>query len=342
MKKLSTALAGLIALTCATPSLADVTLRMSSWGPPTSALWTDLIVPWTEAVGEATEGRVTIEILPTALGSPPQHYELARKGIADVTWGNLTYEPDRFKSVWFAEFPMSGSNGEASSAALWQTFETYLADLPAFDGTKMLGTGTLGGGAIHHSEKLISESTDFAGSKIRMGGPIQKRIIEELGAIPVAAPATKAYELVDGGVIDGSLHPIESVLTFSLEDALKYHTMVPDGLYEAFFFVVINDRAWNSIPPEDQALVMSVSGEVLSRQWGGFFDRSNEAALAKLTEMGHTIAEPSDEFTARIKGVRDTMISEWVADGASFGLPNAQEVVDFYEQAYQTEVEKLQ
>ncbi|MDG3041116.1 type 2 periplasmic-binding domain-containing protein [Roseicyclus marinus] len=68
-------------------------------------------MPFAEQVAEVTEGRVTVTILPAPLGGPAQHWELARTGVADITWGNFTYEPERFVALWFAEFPNAGTNG---------------------------------------------------------------------------------------------------------------------------------------------------------------------------------------------------------------------------------------
>jgi TRAP-type C4-dicarboxylate transport system substrate-binding protein len=101
------------------PGLAQAeTLTLSSWVPPTHFVHTEFLVPLTEKIAEVTEGRVTVTILPAPLASPPQHWELARMGVADITWGNFTYEPERFVSMWFAEFPNSGTNAEAQSRAL--------------------------------------------------------------------------------------------------------------------------------------------------------------------------------------------------------------------------------
>ena len=89
---------------------------MSSWVPPTHFIHTDFLVPFTEKVAEVTEGRVTVTILPAPLASPPQHWELARNGVADITWGNFTYEPERFVSMWFAEFPNAGTKPRHKAA----------------------------------------------------------------------------------------------------------------------------------------------------------------------------------------------------------------------------------
>ncbi|MDP2094488.1 MAG: hypothetical protein Q8K50_11465, partial [Hydrogenophaga sp.] len=78
---------------------AQTMLTLSSWVPPAHYVVKDILQPWMAEVEKATEGRVKINLLPKPVGAPAQHWELARKGVADITWGNFTYEPERFKHV---------------------------------------------------------------------------------------------------------------------------------------------------------------------------------------------------------------------------------------------------
>ena len=336
LKHTALGLAMAAGLSLSTLSHAATTLTMSSWVPPTHFLVKDILQPWMANVEKATEGRVTIKMLPKAVGSPPQHWELARKGVADVTWGNFTYEPDRFKMMWFAELPMMGSKTEATSVALWRTYQKYLAQNDAMKGVVMLGVGMLGGGQFNHGSKAVVTPEDLANQKVRMGGPIQKRILEDMGAVPVSAPATKAYELLEGGVIDASLHGLESVVNFRLDGKLKYHTIIPNGLYDATFFVVINERKWNSISAADQKAIMSVSGEALSRHWGQEFDKQMVSAEAKMRADGHTFSNPSPALSQKVKDIRSTMLKEWAAEAPSFGVTDPMGMVKFYEDQYQS------
>ncbi|AHD02046.1 TRAP transporter substrate-binding protein [Leisingera methylohalidivorans] len=317
-----------------TVAMADTVLTMSSWAPATSTLSTEFLDSFAADVARVTDDRVTVRILPAALGAPPQHYELARKGIADITWGNLTYEPERFKVMWFCELPMSGESGEAGSIALWRTFDTYLKDMPVFDGTHMLAVSLFGGADVHDAHRALVTPEDFRNQKIRMGNPLQKTLLEKMGAIPVAAPATKAFELIDSGVIDGSLHPIESIIGFGLQDALPFTTEVEGGLYDAMFFLAINQGKWDSISDEDRAAISEITGEALSAKWGAFWDGENATAREKLVAMGHTFATPEPALTDMIRKVRTDFLDQWYADGPDFGLPNAKEVVVFFESNY--------
>ena len=328
--------AALLTLGSAATAQAQTTLTMSSWVPPTHYVVKDILQPWMAEVEKATEGRVKINLLPKAVGAPAQHWELARKGVADITWGNFTYEPERFKHVWFSELPMMGASSEASSVALWRTYTQFLASNEAFKGVTLLGTGMLGGGQFHHPSKVIDTPDDLKGQKVRMGGPIQKRLLEDLGAIPVAGPGTKAYELLEGGVIDASLHALESVVNFRLDGKLKNHTIIPGGLYEASFFIGINEGKFKSLSAADQQAILKVSGEALSRRWGLEFDKQNKSAETTLRANGHKFAQPSAALLDNIRKVRTAMLSELQKDGASFGVKDHNAMVAFYEQQYKT------
>ncbi|UTW11431.1 TRAP transporter substrate-binding protein [Marinobacterium rhizophilum] len=315
-------------------SAQATTLTMSNWVPPTHFVMTDILQVWADQVGEVTEGRVKVRVLPKPVGSPAQHWELARKGVADITWGNFTYEPDRFKSLWFAEMPFNGDNAEASSVALWDTYQKYLSTNPTFAGVQMLGVGSLGPGVINHGSKDIITPQDLENQKIRMGGPIQKRLIEELGAVPIAAPATKAYELLEGGVLDGSLHTMESVVNFRLSEQLPHHTLIPGGFYDGTFYLVMNERKWKKLSEEDRQAINKVSGAAFAQLWGQEFKRQIDNATASLKETGHQFSAPSPELLEKIRSVRDNLMQEWAAQGADFGVDQPKEMVDFHRKRY--------
>ncbi len=310
------------------------TLTMSSWVPPTHFLYTEILAPYAEKVAEVTEGRVTIEILPAALGAPPQHWELARTGVADITWGNFTYEPERFVSMWFAEFPNAGTNATAQSVALWRTYEEFLKDNEAYSGVHMLTVGMFGGGQMHHGKATITSPDQVTGQKFRMGGPIQERLLTALGAVPVAAPATKAYEMLDSGVIDGSLHTMESVVNFRLDESLTHHTIFPNGFYDATFFVAMNEGRWNALSDADKAAIDSISGEVFAKAWGEQFDLQNTSAFEKLGAAGHEIVDASPELIAAADAVYGDMVADWEVAAKDAGIEDPAAMLAFFQSTY--------
>lgn len=315
-------------------SLAAETLKMSSWVPTTHFVHTQILEPWSKQVEKATEGRVKVEILPKALGTPPQHWELARKGVADITWGNFTYEPDRFKSIWFAELPFAGSDAKAQSVALWKNYNKHLKADPAYGGVKLLSVGMFGAGIFNHGSKPLANLADLAGQKIRMGGPIQQVIIEGVGAVPVSAPATKAYEMLESKVLDGSLHTLESVVNFRLTEKLPYHTIIDNGLYGATFFLAMNEKKWQTLSEADRATIESISGEAFASQWGEVFNQQNTAAEKTLRAAGHTFTTPDPELISKITEIRGKMISDWEPEAKKAGIADPQALLTDFETDY--------
>ncbi|SKA71875.1 TRAP-type C4-dicarboxylate transport system, substrate-binding protein [Thiothrix eikelboomii] len=311
------------------------TLKMSSWVPTTHFVHTQILEPWSKAVEKVTEGRVKVEILPKALGTPPQHWELARKGVADITWGNFTYEPDRFKSIWFAELPFAGSDAKAQSVALWKSYNQHLQADPAYAGIKLLSVGMFGAGIFNHGSKPLANLADLAGQKIRMGGPIQQAIIEGLGAVPVSAPATKAYEMLESKVLDGSLHTIESVVNFRLTEKLPYHTIIDKGLYGATFFLTMNEKKWKALSDADRAAIEGISGEAFASQWGEVFNQQNSSAEKTLRDAGHTFSTPDPELLSKIAEIRTKMLADWETAAKTAGIADPKALLNDFETDYQ-------
>lgn len=310
------------------------TLKMSSWVPPTHFVYTQILEPWTKDVEKVTEGRVKVEILPKALGTPPQHWELARKGVADITWGNFTYEPDRFKSIWFAEMPFAGSDAKAQSIALWNSYNKHLKADPASGGIKLLSVGMFGPGIFNHGSKALATLDDLKGQKIRMGGPIQQVLLEGLGAVPVSAPATKAYEMLESKVLDGSLHTPESVVNFRLTEKLPHHTMIENGLYGATFFLTMNEGKWNKLSDADKTAIDKISGEAFAAKWGEAFNQQNSDAEKKLTEAGHTFTPAAPELMTKIGEIRSKMLTDWEPAAKTAGIADPKALLADFEADY--------
>jgi len=149
------ALATAAGLALAAPSQAQTTLNFSIWVPPTHPIYAGMVGPWAEQVAKATDGRVKINILPKPLGGPPQHFDLARDGVADVMYTVHGYTPGRFVLTKVVELPFLGDNAEAMSVAYWRVHEKYFAKANEHQGVKVLGVFTHGPGLIFTANKPV-------------------------------------------------------------------------------------------------------------------------------------------------------------------------------------------
>ncbi|AJY45663.1 TRAP transporter substrate-binding protein [Martelella endophytica] len=310
MLKSATMLAGLL---LAGNALADETLTLANWLPPSHPLVKDVMEPFAASIAEATDGRVKVNILPAPLGPPPAQYDLAVNGVADITFGVQGYNPGRFRTTNLAEIPFWGDTAEITSVAYWRTWEELLQKAGEYDDVHVLGVFTHGPGDIFMKGKDLSSLSAIDGAKIRVGGGIVHELVSALGGVPVEGPSSQTYEMLSQGVADGITFPMESVNFFGLTDIVDQAMVIPGGLFNTSFFVVMNKDTWNGLTPEDQEAIDSVSGEALARLAGQAWDAADkagyEAMQGKVTFHDAT-PEQVAEIKEKTQSVVDAKLSE--------------------------------
>lgn len=295
------ALGALLAAGAPVGALAQTTLTVSNWLPPSHPIVRDIVKPWGEAVAEATDGRVTVEVMSSPIGSPPAQYDLVRDGAADVGYGVHGYTPNRFGLTTIAELPFLSDSSEALSVAYQKVYDEFLAGAGEHEGVHLLGVWVHGPGGIYTVGEPVESIADAAGKKMRVGGGLANMVAQRLGMVPVSAPSPQVYEILSNGVADGILFPAESVPFFKLDEVVKYGTTVPGGLYNTSFFMIMNEDTWNGLSPEDQAAISAVSGEALARRAGQAWDAADAAGIETMREAGITLGEASDAFVGELE-----------------------------------------
>jgi TRAP-type C4-dicarboxylate transport system substrate-binding protein len=95
------ALASAMAAPAIAPAFAQdkpVELKLAHWVPASHPLH-KAMEDWGAAVNKASGGSITFKVYPAQqLGKAFDHYDMARDGIADVTYVNPGYQPGRFLS----------------------------------------------------------------------------------------------------------------------------------------------------------------------------------------------------------------------------------------------------
>jgi len=82
-------------------------LKLSHWVPPSHPLQKAL-EDWGTSVEKASGGSIKYKVFPAQqLGKAFDHYDMARDGIADLTYVNPGYQPGRFPIIGAGELPFS-------------------------------------------------------------------------------------------------------------------------------------------------------------------------------------------------------------------------------------------
>jgi TRAP-type C4-dicarboxylate transport system substrate-binding protein len=331
MKRFFFTFAAATAVLASLQSVQAQELSVSTWLPAQHHINSGILEPYAERVAAATEGRVTLKFLGKPLGSPADHFELARKGVADITWSNFTYEPKRFAVFTLFELPFLSESSTVNSMAAWSTYEKYFAGkLKSLDGVELLGMMQLDAGRINMREHAVINVEDLAGKKLRAGGPIQSALLEKAGGVTVTAPQSKSYELLSTGVVDGTFANTEALNGFKLFEVVKHQTVVKGGAYNGIFFIAMNKKRFDSLAENDRAAIREISGAALSRAAGEDWDHASEVGFNVAKEAGVEFSEPSQGLVDLIQEVRAEQEQVWMESALEAGIENPREVMDFF------------
>src|SRR3974377_2299652 len=104
-----------------------VDLRFSIWLPPAHPL-VPAAKDWVEDMAKASGGTIKITLFPSEqLGKAFDHYDMARDGIADITYVNPGYQPGRFPIIGAGELPFLMSSAKGGSMGLDAWYRKYTA-----------------------------------------------------------------------------------------------------------------------------------------------------------------------------------------------------------------------
>ncbi len=253
-----------------------VELRLAHFFPGTHPAEKDLVLPWAEAITEATGGMIKITSYPgQTLIQADAIYEGVISGIADIGLSCFSYTRGRFPVLEAFELPgILYSNSKVASKVAWEGIKELNPE--EVQDTKLLMVFATGPGDLF-TKVPVRNLADMRGLEIRATG-LSAKTIEALGGIPVAMPQSDAYEALSKGVVKGNLSPIEVLGGWRHAEVTDYLTLTP-FLYNTLFFITINLDTWNSLEPDIQAAIEAVSEEYFEQVAMGLWDIQNETAL---------------------------------------------------------------
>ncbi|NYT75723.1 TRAP transporter substrate-binding protein [Alcaligenaceae bacterium] len=314
----------------------NVQLTVSSWLPPTHAVVADFLVPWGEEIKKATDGRVTLRILPKPVTNPAGHFDAVRDGLVDITFVSHAYYPGRFELTKFAVMPFSGDTATSRSIAAWDTYEKYLLKADEHKGVRLLGMYAHGPGIVFTTSKPVDSIDDFQGLKVRVGGGMAADVAKAVGANPIAKPAPESYELLSMGVVDGVFFPAESLVSFKLDAIIKNATVFPGGLYSDTHAVIMNPDAFDKLSKEDQQALLKLSGRHLAELAGKAWDKHDIEGQKVMHSDQINLIKADETFVNAVRERTKGFEQTWLKAAADKGI-DGQAALD----SFRAEIKKL-
>jgi TRAP-type C4-dicarboxylate transport system substrate-binding protein len=171
-----------------------------------------------------------------------------------------------------------------------------------------------------------------------VGGGMVNEITKTLNMNVTLKPAPDSYELLSGGVMDGTLFPAESTESFRIDKVIRYATTFPGGLYNTSFIFMINPAKYDKLGPEEKKVIDSMSGEYVARLFGRGWDKVDRRAFGLMQANNVTVTKADAKFVADIKAKTSSLESKWAADAEAKGLKNAAKVLA----EFRAEIAKLE
>ena len=305
---------------------AQTVLTASNWVGPGHTLSTSL-KDWCDELEIKTTGRVKCNILPRAPVAAPGTFDAVKNGLIDVAYTVQGYTPGRFVHTQMAEFSFLGNYSEPISVAYNKIAHKYPPFIQEHQGVKVISFFTHGPGIIYNTKRPIAKMEDLQGLKFRVGGGMVNDIAKKLDMNATLKPAPDSYELLSGGVMDGTLFPAESIESFRIDKIIRHATTFPGGLYNTSFVFMMNPAKYDSLSAEDKKIVDAISGEFAARLFGRAWDKADRRGLAIMQANGVQFVKANDNFVKAVKTRTADLEAKWVTQAQAKGLKDAAKVL---------------
>jgi len=319
-------LAAALLTVCSGLASAQTVLTVSSWVPPAHTL-SMAQKEWCDLLEKNTAGKMKCNILPRAVTAATGTYDGVRNGLADVSFTVHGYTPGRFVYTQMAEFPFLGNTSEPISVAFNKVAIKNPQFLAEQQGVKVIAFFTHGPGIVFNTKRSVSNVEELGGLKWRVGGGMVNEISKVLGMNVTLKPAPDSYELLSGGVMDGTLFPAESTESFRIDKLIKHATVFPGGLYNTSFVFMMNQARYDKLSADEKKAVDAISGETAARIFGRGWDRADRRGMALMQSNNVQIVKADAKFVADVKAKTAPLEQKWVKDAEAKGLKDAAKVL---------------
>lgn len=317
---------GAIIFSAHTVFAEDIVLKFATGFSPKHTMQTKVFEPWAEKISKMTDGKVKVTFFPGgALGKMPDHYDLAEKGITDISYTLQDYTPGRFPLTSVFELPFMITTATQTSRAMWKVYEQFPEFQKEYGKVKLLALFCHPSGGFNTVKKPVQTIGDLKGMKFRTASPHVTDALKIFGAVPVNMPVTETYTALERGVIEGTVLPWEGNFVFKLAELLKYGTETE--FYTMSMMVVMNERKWNSLPEDVKRVIDETTGMVMSEEAGKVFDDTNVPMKNLCIKKGMQVLQLPLEEKKKLEALSMPIRSQWVMDMQSKGFP-AQKILD--------------
>ncbi|MCH2338570.1 MAG: TRAP transporter substrate-binding protein DctP [Pseudomonas sp.] len=250
-----------------------------------------------DEVKARSNGRIEITVYPASqLGDWTETHGLLMQGAIDIGLQPLTTNFDR--SLAIAWFPYIAPTYEEAKVAYSRGgFASDIVDeLMQKQGLRLLGVFGDGMGGAGFTKQVSNPATPGEDKKLRIrvwpGGTTHRVLMEKMGFQVATVPWAELYTGMQTGVVDGQIGGSSEMTLTNFKDITKTWVQYNDHLELAWF--VMNAQRLQSLPEEDQKLLLDVAQEISSKRFDEV-QAADERQLQALEAAGATVVRLTPE-----------------------------------------------
>jgi len=279
-------------------------------------------------IEKRTGGRVKIQLYHSqSLGKAKDHFDLARKGVADLSGIVQGYTPGFFPLTAVAQlpFPAPGTSFSVVAKALWELNKKGVLD-KAYHSVKVLNLDPTDQYIIF-TKKRISKLEDFKGLRIRSAGGEWPDILNAWGATPVSMSIADAYMGLQRGMIDAIATNWAAAPGWKIYEVAEY--VLESYVGSSALAFIMNLDTWKNLPPDIQKVFDDFNEEFVGMATHGaekldvlgYELFGQKVGRREFMEKGIKVCELPPEETAKMRKAVIPLWEKWVKDTEAEGLP---------------------
>ena len=307
-----------------------VTLKLHHFLPPVANGHAKLLVPWAKKIETDSGNRIRIDLYPSMQlgGTPPQLYDQARDGVADIVLTLPGSTPGRFPRVEVFELPfIADRRGITNAKAAQNFYEANLRD--EFKDVHVLCVCAHDAGIIH-ANKQVKTLQDMKGLKLRAPTRLAGEALKALGANGVTMPIPLVAEALAHKVLDGCVVPWEVVPAIKVHELLKFHTDIgrSPALYTATFVLAMNKPKYESLPAGLKKILDDNCGQHAATLAGTMWDEQAVVVQELVRRRGNTVTVLDKDEAAHWEKATHPVTEAWLKQAKEKGFNGEKLIAD--------------
>jgi TRAP-type transport system periplasmic protein len=300
---------------------ADVLkLKFANYFPPTH-MNSIMMGKYCDELNKKLTGKVEItQYAGGTLLTAPKMAAGVASGIADIGLSHCSYSRGRFPVMEVMELPLGFPSAWIATHVANDFYDKYKPK--EWDTYHTLMFSNCPPNVVQTIKKPVKTLEELKGMKIRGTGRIGD-IVKALGATPMPIETVDLYETMRRGVIDGNLGPLEQLKGFKIGEVEKYSsaTWKVGSVFQ--FYVVMNKRRWDSLPPDVKKVISDHTKEFVGR-WAVEWNKIDIEGKDYFTKLGGQVLPVSDAEQAKMVKAVEPVIVDYKKDLVAKGFKAAE------------------